>query len=216
MALREALESSGELFVRQRKEWSEIVIDLEARNRYQVMDSSGGTLGAIAEVATGFSAFLARSFLGSHRPLDVRVIEGDGSELLCLRRAFFWLFSSLTVERADGARLGSVERRFGILHRKYDLLDEYDRCFARVNAPRWRIWTFPVVGEDGVSRAVISKKWGGALREIFTDADTYRLAFESDGWSPGQRSLVFAAAIAIDFDFFENNRGRGGRLGFGS
>ncbi|MEE2663637.1 MAG: phospholipid scramblase-related protein [Myxococcota bacterium] len=215
MALREALETSSELFVRQRKEWTEIVIDLEMRNRYQVMDASGGTLGAIAEVATGFSAFLARSFLGSHRPLDVRVIERDGSELLRLTRAFFWVFSSLAVSRADGARLGSVERRFGILYRKYDLLDEYGRCFARVSAPRWRIWTFPVAGEDGISEAVISKKWGGALREIFTDADTYRVAFGSGSWSPGQRALVFAAAISIDFDFFENNQGRGGRLGFG-
>ena len=75
MALREALASSAELFVRQRKEWTEIVIDLETRNRYAVMDAAGETLGAVAEIATGFSAFLARVFLRSHRPLDVHVLE---------------------------------------------------------------------------------------------------------------------------------------------
>ncbi len=215
MALREALDSSSELFIRQRKEWTEILIDFETRNRYEVLDASGHTLGAIAEVATGFSAFLARTFLGSHRPLDVHVIELDGSQLLHLTRTFFWFFSSLAVARADGARLGSVERRFGVLYRKYDLLDEHGRCFARVSAPRWRIWTFPVIGEDGISEAVISKKWGGALRELFTDADSYRVAFESGSWSAGQRAVILAAAISIDFDFFENNQGRGGRIGFG-
>jgi uncharacterized protein YxjI len=215
VALREALEASHELFVRQRKEWTEIVIDLETRNRYEVMDASGDTLGAIAEVASGFSAFLSRSFLGSHRPLDAHVLDRDSSELLHLTRPFFWLFSSLEVARADGAPLGSVERRFGVLYRKYDLLDAHGRCFARIRAPRWRIWTFPVVGEDGVSQAAISKKWGGALREVFTDADTYRVAFESGSWSPEQRAVVFAAAISVDFDFFENNQGRGGTISFG-
>jgi len=215
MALREALESSRELFVRQRKEWTEIVINLETRNRYAVMDASGETLGAVAEVATGFSAFLSRTFLGSHRPLDVHVLERDGSALLHLTRSFFWLFSSLDVTRADGALVGRVERRFGVLYRKYDLHDEHGRCFARVSAPRWRIWTFPVKGEDGFSEATISKKWGGGLREIVTDADTFRVEFESGNWTAGQRAVVFGAAISVDFDFFENNQGSGGLLSFG-
>ena len=215
MALQEALETNGELFVRQRKEWTEILIDFETRNRYEVMDAGGATLGAVAEVATGFSALLARTFLGSHRPLDVHVLDRDGSELLRLTRRFFWLFSSLAVARADGRPVGSVERRFGLLYKKYDLLDAHGRCFARVSAPRWRIWTFPVIGEDGLSEAVIAKKWGGALREVFTDADHYRVGFSAGSWTPDQRAVVFAAAISIDFDFFENNQGSGGLIGFG-
>lgn len=67
-------------------------------------------------------------------------------------------------------------------------------------------------GEDGVSKAQISKKWGGALREIFTDADTYRVSFENGNWSRFQRRVIFAAAISIDFDFFENNQGSRGGL----
>lgn len=215
MALREALDTASELFVRQRKEWTEILIDLETRNRYAVMDATGETLGAVAEVSTGVGAFLARVFLRSHRPLDVHVVEQDGSALLHLTRPFFWLFSTLDVHGADGAVLGRVERRFGVIYKKYDLLDEHGRCFARVAAPRWRLWTFPVRGEDGFSEAEISKKWGGGLREIFTDADTFRVGFGAGSWTRGQRTVVFAAAIAIDFDFFENNQGSGGLISFG-
>ena len=70
-------------------------------------------------------------------------------------------------------------------------------------------------GEDGYSEAEIAKKWGGGLREIFTDADTFRVAFGAGSWTPEQRTVVFAAAISIDFDFFENNQGSGGLVGFG-
>ncbi len=212
MSLRQAIDTHEELFIQQRKEWTEIVIDFETRNRYAVMDTSGEALGGVAEVSTGVSAFFSRWFLGSHRPLDVHVMESDGRALLHLTRSFFWFFSSLDVSEASGAPIGRINRRFGILYRKYDLLDEFGACFAQINAARWRIWTFSVESEDGVSKAQISKKWGGALREIFTDADTYRISFENGNWSSTHRKVIFAAAVSIDFDFFENNQGRGGLL----
>ncbi len=48
MSLREAIEASQELFVQQRKEWTEIVIDFETRNRYAVMDTSGTSIGVVS------------------------------------------------------------------------------------------------------------------------------------------------------------------------
>jgi hypothetical protein len=76
----------------------------------------------------------------------------------------------------------------------------------------WRIWTFPVMDSRGVGEALISKKWGGGMREIFTDADTFMIDFGSGHWSESQRRVIFAAAISIDFDFFENNQGNQGML----
>ena len=137
-----------------------------------------------------------------------------GQPFLKFTRPFFLWFSSLDVFDVGGAKLGGVERRFGILYKKFDLVDAHDRCFAKIRSPRWRLWTFPVRHANGVSEAVISKKWGGALREVFADADTYRVAFESGTWSGTERLVLFAAAISIDFDFFENNQGSSGLLSF--
>lgn len=214
MSLREALETQPELFVRQRKEWAEILVDWETRNHYVVLDAQGAEVGVVAERGAGLGHFLRRALLRSHRPLDVAVLDRDGTERIRLSRPFFWLFSSLAVRDAQGAPLGRVERRFGLLHRRYDLHDATDRVFARIAAPRWRIWTFAVEQDGGLGRALISKKWGGVLREVFADADTFRVAFEQGTWTPEHRAVVFAAALSIDFDFFENNQGKqGGLLG---
>ncbi|MAG31446.1 MAG: hypothetical protein CL908_11230 [Deltaproteobacteria bacterium] len=204
--LRSLLSTADELFVRQKKEWTEILVDFETKNQYAVLDSKGDETGTISEVSSGIGGFLKRNLLGSHRSLDVRVHDRDGSAVLKLARDFFVLFSSLEVDAEGGARLGSVERRWGILYRKYDLLDGHGRCFAKIRGPRWRLWTFPVRHSNGHSEATISKKWGGALREVFSDADTFRIAFERGTWSPSERLVVFAAAISIDFDFFEDNQ----------
>ena len=60
--------------------------------------------------------------------------------------------------------------------------------------------------------ALISKRWGGGLREIFTDADTFMVDFGNGIWTEEQRQVIFAAAMSIDFDFFENNQGSRGVL----
>src|SRR5207248_1366912 len=112
------------------------------------------------------------------------------------------------VRSAEGDLYGSIHRRFGILHKIYDLRNEHGQVFGRIRSPLWRLWTFPVLGTP----TVISKKWGGVLREVFTDADTYLVDFADHPWTPEQRAAILAAAISIDFDFFENNQGSKGLL----
>ncbi len=209
-------EGHAELVIQQRKEWTEVLTDWETRNQYAVRDAQGAEIGLVAERARGLWDVLRRGFLRSHRPLDVRVFDRAGAAVLALTRPFFWLFSRLDVSAPDGRPIGCVLRRFGVLHKRYDLEDAVGRRFARIAAPRWKLWTFPVVAESGDGEAVIAKRWGGAMREVFSDADTFRIAFGNTGWSPDQRAVILAAALSIDFDFFENNQGRsGGLLGLG-
>ncbi len=207
-------EGRNQFFVRQRKELTEILIDWETKNQYQVLDPSEQEIGTIAERGGGVSGFFFRSFLRSHRGFEIRVIDAAGGKILELARSFFFLFSDLLVTGSEGQTLGHVRRRFGILYKKYDLEDAMGQCFARVHSPRWRFWTFPVLSERGTGDAVISKKWGGALREVFADADTFLIDYQDGSWSVQERAVIFAAAISIDFDFFENNQGSGGVLDF--
>ena len=210
--LRDLVEHANQYFIRQKKEWTEILIDFETRNQYQVLDEDQNEVGTISEVSSGIGGFMKRNVFGSHRSLDVRVHDADGSAVVRLARPFFWLFSSLDVLAEGGAKLGTVERRFGLIRKKYDLLDEHGHCFAKISSPLWRLWTFPAEHEREGGTAEVSKKRGGALREIFADADTFRVAIESGTWTATERWVLFAAAISIDFDFFENNQGSDGLL----
>lgn len=210
MAASALLGSLPRVFIRQQKEWTEILVDWETRNQYAVLDEGGRAIGTIAERSGGALDFLRRLVLRSHRPFEVAVVDGGGSPVLKLSRGFFFLFSDLRIEDGASRLVGEVKRRFGVIYKKYDLHDGHGRVFARVSSPRWRLWTFPVKGEDGVRTAVVSKKWGGGLREIFSDADTFLVDFENGAWSDDERAVILAAAVSIDFDFFENNAGRGG------
>jgi len=198
-----------QLSLKQRKEWVEILVDFETRNQYAVRGSRGEEVGTLVEEGGGLWGAVKRWLLRSHRALDAVLCDQAGAVVLRLSRSFFFLFSELHVADATGARVGSVHRRFGILRRKYDLRDPFGRTFGRVQSPIWRIWTFFVKAEDGRD-ATIGKKWGGLLREVFADADTFGVDFSQATWAPEERAVIFAAAVSIDFDFFENNAGVGG------
>lgn len=189
------------------------MIDWETRNQYEIMSVAKTRLGTVVEKSGGFRDFVARTFLRSHRPFEIGVLDAEGRLLFRMLRSFFFLFSSLEIHDAQGVPAGHVERRFGLLYRKYDLHDLDGTVFATIKGPVWRIWTFPVTSTRDGGEAAIAKKWGGGLREIFTDADTFMVDFGLGHWSESQRRVIFAAAISIDFDFFENNQGRGGFFG---
>lgn len=201
-----------QLYVQQRKEWIEIVVDWETTNKYAVLDQSGAEVAFIAERGGGWITRLKRWFFRSHRAFEIDVLSKSSQVLLHLSRPFFWFFSDLAVSSPQGEKFGSVHRRFGVLFKKYDLRDEMGQVFARVKSPIWRLWTFPVQDLSGQTRSTIAKRWGGVLREVFSDADTYQVDFGSHPWTPAQKAVLFAAAISIDFDFFENNQGSRGGL----
>ena len=167
---------------------------------------------ALAERTEGFWTTVKRLVFRSHRPLQIDFFDPDGSLRLSFRRSFFFFFSDLSVESHEGTPLGSVHRRFGILHKKYDLLDASGRCFARIETPIWRLWTFPLFRGDGQRVGEISKKWSGLLREAFSDADTFQVNFGAAAFGEVERAVILAAAISIDFDFFEDNQPKRGLL----
>lgn len=199
-----------QLFIQQRKEWIEIVVDFETFNQYRVLDSTQREIGSILERGGRTWTKIKRFLLRSHRPFEIDVFDAANARILHLARDFFFFFSDLAITAADGSKIGSVHRRFGVLYKKYDLCDETGRVFARIKSPLWRLWTFPILDEIGEERSNISKKWGGALKEIFTDTDTFRIDFANHPWTPRQRAVIFGAAISVDFDFFENQQGSGG------
>ena len=193
------------LFIHQLKEWAEIFTDFETKNKYEILDDQKNKLGFVIERSSGFMAVLRRVFLRSHRPLAIDVFGAGQNKILHLSRSFFFFFSDLSV--SDGSRfVGSINRRFGILYKKYDLKDEMGKVFASIKSPIWRLWKFQVVDRTEQEVSVISKKWGGALREMFTDADTYMIDFQKAHWTTGQKAIILSAAISIDFDFFEDNQ----------
>ncbi len=194
-------------FIQQVKEWAEIVLNFETANKYKIENSQGSEIGGIYETGHGFLKVLARLILRSHRPITIEVVDKDSSKILQLHRPFFFIWSNLTIQDTNQKKLGWAKRRFGfLLFKRYDLLDQHGNLFGKICSPFWRIWTFKIAcPKTQQELAIISKKWGGILKETFSDADRFGVTFSSPNLTLEQKATIFSTAITVDFDFFEDN-----------
>lgn len=204
--LETTIDSSKQLVIQQLKEWVEIVVNFETKNKYEIYTTAGNRLGYIFERDSGVLASLKRLLLRSHRPLEIDILDNNSQSVYRLGRNFFFFFSDLDITGRDGQKLGSIHRRFGLLYKKYDLHDRYGNIFARIRAPIWRLWTFPVINNSEQQVGVITKKWQGLLAEAFTDADSFVIDYGKTAWTIEEKIVILCAAISIDFDFFEDNQ----------
>ncbi|MDB5037275.1 MAG: hypothetical protein JWQ35_803 [Bacteriovoracaceae bacterium] len=183
-------------------------------NHYSLMNFAGETIGYLAERKGGFWNFISRLFLGNRRPLVLDIIDLNGDLIANLNRPFFWFFSQLFVTNNRHQPVGSVGRRFGVFRNIYSLYRTNNFLFANLKSTimggrtigdailgNETFAAFDSEGRD--TGACIAREWKGALTRIFTDEDSFIISFAAN-WTAEQKLVLLAAAISIDFDFYES------------
>jgi uncharacterized protein YxjI len=198
-------------YVRQRRELAEF-IGFETRNKYSIETEGREAIAYAAEQQKGWLGFLFRQFLGHWRSFDILIFDNDRQIQFRAHHPFRFYFQRIEVRDASDQIIGIIEREFSILTKKFKLLDAQDRTLLTVASPIWKIWTFRFE-KDGVEKALIQKKWGGVLKEVFTDGDTFKVHLSDPSLTITERSLILVSSIFIDLQYFEAKAGSSGRIG---
>ena len=188
----------NELIVRQIVEGLEAITGFETQNRYEVLTPEGEQVMYAYEESGGLSRF----FLKTHRPLDIHVVDTNGSPILTASREFFWFLSHLNMNDDSGRHVGALNRQLGF-KRRFILTDRNEQPLGEITGSLFRPFTFFVNDLSGQEIGRVTKQWGGFMREGFTDADTFQVLFDDPDRSEEFRLLLLTAAFAIDLDFFE-------------
>ena len=189
----------SELIVHQEVEHLEAFTGFETENRYTVVTSDGEPLLHAREE----SGTLSRQFLKSRRPLALHVVDQDGNPVMTADRGFYWLLSHLRIADGEGRPLGSLNRHFAALGRKFTLNDPAGDPLLELKGSLFRPNAFRFLRE-GTEVARITKQWGGILREIATDADTFFIEKDTEAIDEDMSLLILACAFPIDLEFFES------------
>lgn len=205
MATSTPMQGRRQLIVRQVKEWGEILVGLETRNRYEILDEDNNLVGYAAEEGKGLGAMLLRNLLGRCRACTLHITDPQGEVIGVGNKPFRWFFHRM--EASEGGRpVGAVQRKWSWFHRKFVIESPTGDEVLTIFSPLFRIWTFKLKFRDR-DVGVIRKKWGGALRELFTDADTFGIEYDAGDQLGEMQTILLAATFLIDFTCFENNAG---------
>lgn len=194
-------EGSSIVAVSQKKEWLEILTDIESRNRFTIdFDGRDGVLLAVEE-----GPRWKRIFLGSMRPYTIVIQTRERKPVLRLHAPFRWIHPEIAVTETNGKLLGTVRKRFTFPHTRYDVFDAHGRRLFEIGRGILKAWTFPIRRESE-DVAVIRKRWKGLGREIFTDADRFQLEFATVR-DTIERKILLGALFLLDFQHFEDSGG---------
>lgn len=196
-----SLISRPSLIVKQAFELGEW-IGFETRNKYSIHDERGVQIAFAAEQQKGIFGFLIRQYLGHWRTFDVHFFTPDRKCFLIGHHPFRWFFQRIEVKTATGEKIGAIQKRFAVFSKRFDIENEFGAVVMQVNSPIWRIWTFPFMVQ-GRKVAEVQKKWSGAISEVLTDRDNFRVEFVEPGLGEHERLIVMASAIFIDLLYFE-------------
>src|SRR4029450_13425479 len=169
---------------------------VELRNDYAVLDQSGRQIGAVVQATQSPLAFLARVVTSWDVSLPITLhILGPGAvtELIVHKPWFTW---RCQVVRPDGVVVGEITKQIRLGRARFTLLDPRGARLGEVRARNWRAKDFSVLDGAGQPIARVTKRWA-ALRELFTDADTYVVEVSPAAVDP-LRSLAVATCLVID------------------
>lgn len=170
-------------------------------NRYDFVDpASGQILFRCTEPKLGFFPTLSRIIgLGFLGPVDLHLTDVGGQFVLRIRRGYNVIVWGDKFKVLDGQQrlLCEFEQPMIATREFLRLRNVQGEVVMRITGKLLGNVYHLMVGEREIAR--ITKKWSGALREVFTDADRYHLAIDSSlDWASPTRIIALATVVAVD------------------
>ena len=135
-------------------------------------------------------------------PFEIEVKDGLGQAVLRLSRGVSLLRSTVQVFDGNEVLVGKFRQRLLSWGGKLDVLDTDDRVICTVEG---KIASFNYKFlRDGEQIALVTKKWMGLGKELFTSADNYVVSIDDKvPAADSVRVMIVAAALCIDMVFAE-------------
>ena len=176
----------------------------KAANSYDILDvESQNLLLECREPNLGFFTKLFRfTKYKTQTPFDIEVRDVTGQLVLRLTRGVSLFRSTVQVFDGNEVLLGKFRQKLLSLGGKLNVLDTNDQVICTVQG-KMISFDYKFL-RDGEQIALVTKKWMGLGRELFTTADNYVIDIEPVlSANDSIRPMIVAAALCIDMLFAE-------------
>jgi uncharacterized protein YxjI len=166
-------------------------------NQYKIFNDEGHQLGRVQQRMSLGQKFLRMIISPAALPFKIEIYDEKDAMILKVSRGWTFWMSKITIEDAQGMILGYVKQKFKLFTPKFEVLDSQNMLLAELKGD-WTAWDFQLNNSQGQTLATINKKWNGAMKEIFTTADKYKVRIDGTLVNDTLKKIVLSSAITID------------------
>jgi uncharacterized protein YxjI len=166
-------------------------------NTYQLYDDMGVNIGAVCQKLTIGQKLLRMILNKGLLPFLLEIKDVDGNEQAAISRGWTFWMSKITITDGNGNMAGTIKQKFKFFKPEFIISDANGLEIAIIKGD-WKAWSFEINDPNQKQIGTISKKWAGAMQEIFTSADKYNVSLNSEITDNLRKIAILSAAITID------------------
>jgi len=167
-------------------------------NQYNVYNESGEAIGKIAQKLSFGDKILRMLLNKAMLPFSLEIKNANDEVEASIHRGWTFFMSKIAIHNAKGIAIGSITQKFKLFKPTFKIQDALGNEIAEISGD-WKAWNFNIQDNTQAQIGTISKKWNGAMKEVFTSADKYIVElFSIYNSNPENKMAILATAITID------------------
>ncbi len=170
---------------------------LKFENAYTVYNDKGENIGAVKQKLNSSEKVLRLFLSKGMLPFHLEIRNANNGLEASISRGWTFLMSKIVIKDANGMPIGSIKQKFKLFKPTFTIVDRGERVIGRISGD-WRAWNFIISDAHGKQIGAISKKWAGAMKELFTSADKYNVIINPDFSDKDSKIVILSSAITID------------------
>jgi uncharacterized protein YxjI len=166
-------------------------------NTYKVFNDKGENIGSINQRLSAGQKALRLLINKAMMPFKLEIKDGNGTLLASISRGWTFFMSKIQILSGDEMVIGTVQQKFKLFKPTFKIFNHEAQQIAEIKGD-WKAWNFVITDASGAQIGTISKKWAGALQEVFTTADKYHVNIDPAYSNKMNKIAIISAAITID------------------
>jgi uncharacterized protein YxjI len=166
-------------------------------NCYQIFNEVGAPIGAIKQKLTTGQKMLRLVLKKLMLPFLLEIKDSDDKLEVSISRGWTFFMSKIILKNSEGLTIGTINQKFKFFKPTFNIFNSKGVYVAQITGD-WKAWNFVISDFSKHQIGTISKKWAGAVKELFTSADKYNVTITPDFSNLENKILILSAAITID------------------
>ena len=166
-------------------------------NTYKVFNDKGEDIGTINQKLTTGQKILRLFLKKPMLPFLLEIRNSQDQLEASITRGWTFFLSKIEIKDGNGEVIGIIKQKFKLFKPTFKIYDQADQLIAEISGD-WIAWNFTILDALNNQIGSISKKWAGAMKEIFTTADKYNVHIDSVYANQKNKIAILASAITID------------------
>ena len=166
-------------------------------NCYQIYNDKGENIGAIKQKLNIGQKLLSLLISKTMMPFFLEIRDSNDNLEVTISRGWTFLLSKITIKNAQGEAIGYIKQKFKLFSPTFNIFNTSEELIAEISGD-WKAWNFKINDAANNQIGSISKKWAGAMKELFTSADKYNVQIEENYANLENKIAILAGAITID------------------